>query len=117
MELFNEQEKLFNEDEKFMNEEEDARVFEWDMTVHITMTEGDALCPAIVDGELSMDNEYGYWSRSLAICSDIYYSTFRFNKSKMADVLKYIAENTPSGLEMYLQSLDGYEWISSEHSL
>ena len=93
----------------------------WEMKVNISMVMLDDVQENIIgedcEGSLFMDDKYGYWERAYTICSDTYYSTFRFNKSRMGDVLKYIADNSPLGLEEYLQSLEDYEWIENEHSL
>ena len=93
--------------------------FKWKMDIGLSMdcpgeTEEDL--PGYVKGSLYEDAEYGYYKREYTICSDTYHSTFRFSKGKMRDVLRYILEMSPYNLESFLQTLDGYEWVSQEHS-
>ena len=66
-------------------------------------------------GRLYFDRKYGYYERKYAICSTKSYATYRFNKSKMGDVLKYLCENSPENFESYLETVDGCELIECEY--
>lgn len=87
----------------------------WEMIVNLTIQNDDD--ESIVEGMLYTDGDYGFYNRTATICSSQYYSTFRFNKDRMGDVLKYIADKSPLELEKYLSTVDGYKWIENGHNL
>ena len=87
----------------------------WKMIVDLTIENDDD--ESITDGTIYMDEEFGYYQRTLWVCGSSYSSTFRFGKDRMGDVLKYIVDNSPIDLEEYLSTLDEYEWIESDHNL
>lgn len=87
----------------------------WKMVVTLTIeNEEDG---SITEGVLYTDDEFGYYKRNTTICSSEYFSTFRFSKKEMGNVLKFIADNSPLDLEEYLHEIDQWSWIESDHNL
>lgn len=89
---------------------------DWTMRINLSMVFGDEDMPEITDGCLYTDEQYGYYERTHAICSDEYYILYRFDKGKMKDILLFLAENPPYDLEQYLKTLDGCEVVEQEQS-
>lgn len=65
------------------------------------------------DGMLYTDEDYAYYSRYVDTGGGGYYALFRFNRNQFMAAVKHACA-FPTGLEGYISTLDGYEWIESE---
>ena len=95
-----------------------GQMVKWKMSINLSIefpAETEEDLPSFTEGTLYDDGVYGYYTRDYTFCCDTYHSTFRFNRDRMKDVVLYILDNSPYGLEAFLQTLDGYEWIEQEH--
>lgn len=90
---------------------------EWNLSVDLSMVRHSDGLDEVVDGSLYQDEQYGYYDRRVAICSNLYYATFRFDKNKMRDILGFVMEHSPFNLENYLMSIDGCEIIHSDRKV
>lgn len=87
---------------------------EWKLDAFMIITHHDDDMDEFIDARLYTEGQYGFYEREQTICSDNYCTTFRFGKEKMSDIFRFLADNPPSELERFLNSMEGSEIISQE---
>lgn len=87
----------------------------WELVATFTLRDDEN--ETITNGRLSYEDNYGYYERIHIVCSSSYFTTIRFNREKMGDVLKYISDHSPLDVEKYLETVEGYELLEMNHNL